>query len=97
MAYIQSELEEAVELVKPRFVGDVKKQAVWFEEMEKALVPLRYLQEQNLDSGEVSQVALTGYLDVFLNHADSLLAQAWRQGWTNHPKKMTGRNTYGAY
>ncbi|MEX2492728.1 MAG: hypothetical protein WD425_13305 [Nitrospirales bacterium] len=89
MAYIQSELEKAVKLVKPRPVGDAKGQSEWFEEMEKALLPLRYLYEQNLD-GEVSQVAITGYLDVFLQHADNLLTDAWRQGWTNHPRKQEG-------
>ena len=86
MAYIKSELEKAVELVQPK-QDEVEDLAVWFEEMEKALLPLRYFRERLYRTSIDDNAAIHGYLAVFLDHADSLLADAWRQGWTNHPKE----------
>ena len=86
MAYIQSELERAVELVQPQPSDMSRTMGDWFEELQKALVPLRYLQGQSLDQGGLDQISVTGYLNVFLKHTDALLADAWRHGWTNHPQ-----------
>ncbi len=86
MAYIKSELRQAVDLVKPRDAEDVTDQAVWFEEMEKALLPLRYFRERLFCLDLKDDTPMHGYLAVFLDHADGLLAEAWRQGWTNHPR-----------
>jgi len=87
MAYIQSELERAVELAIPRSNSAIASMGDWFEEMEKALLPLRYLREIALDHGDIDANAIDGYLHVFLAHADNLLAEAWRKGWTNHPRE----------
>ncbi len=86
MAYIQSELEHAVELVQPRLSDTQMTVGDWFEELQKALVPLRYLQGQSLDQGGLDQISVTGYLNVFLKHTDALLAEAYLHGWTNHPQ-----------
>ena len=83
MAYIKSELERAVALLETRLSGQITTTGIWFEELQKALVPLRYLRDQSgMDS-----VGVDGYLAVFLSHVDSLLAQAWRKGWTNHSRE----------
>ena len=84
MAYIQSELEQAVELLEPRLASQVTTTGIWFEELQKALMPLRYLRDQS----DLDTVGVDGYLAVFLSHVDSLLAEAWRRGWTNHSRKQ---------
>ncbi len=89
MAYIMSDLEKAVALVQPSS-GEVKDLEVWFEELEKAMLPLRYFRERLWRTDMNDDTAIHGYLAVFLDHADTLLADAWRQGWTNHPKKIEG-------
>ena len=86
MGHIQSELERAIDLVEPRFSDKPMTVGDWFDELQKALVPLRYLRGQCLDQCGLDQVSVTGYLNVFLTHTDALLADAWRHGWTNHPQ-----------
>ena len=87
MTYIKSELERAVELITPRPNSAIASTGEWFEEMEKALMPLRYVREIALDHCPVDTNAMDGYLHVFLGHVDNLLAEAWRKGWTNHPRE----------
>ncbi len=86
MGYDKSDLERAVELVQPQLPGRPGTMGDWFEELQKALVPLRYLQGQCLDQGDMDQISVTGYLNVFLTHTDALLAEAYLHGWTNHPQ-----------
>ena len=86
MAYMKSELERAVELVQPQPPDISRTMGDWFEEMQKALVPLRYLQTQSLDQDGMDQLSVAGYLNVVLRHIDGLLAEAYLHGWTNHPQ-----------
>ena len=38
MAYIQSELEQAVEMLEPRLTEQITTTGIWFEELQKALI-----------------------------------------------------------
>ena len=87
MGHIESELERAVELVQPQPSDMSRTMGDWFEELQKALVPLRYLQGQSLDQGGLDQISVVGYLNVFLKHTDALLAEAYMHRWTNHHKE----------
>ncbi len=86
MAYEKTELEQAIDLVQPQPPDTSRTMGDWFEELQKALMPLRYLQGQSLDQGGLDQMSVTGYLNVFLTHTDSLLAEAYMHRWTNHPQ-----------
>ncbi len=90
MAYEKTELEQAIDLVQPQPPDMSRTMGDWVEELQKALVPLRYLQTQSLDQGDLDQTSVAGYLNIVLRHMDGLLAEASMHGWTNHPKKKEG-------
>jgi len=57
MASIKSELEQAVELLEPRLTEQITTTGIWFEELQKALMPLRYLRDQS----DLGLVGVDGY------------------------------------
>ncbi len=86
MAYEKTELEQAIDLVQPQPPDMSRSLEDWVEELQKALVPLRYLQTQSLDQDGMDQMSVAGYLNIVLRHIDGLLAEAYMHGWTNHPQ-----------
>ncbi len=86
MAYEKTELEQAIDLVQPQPPDMSRSLEDWVEELQKALVPLRYLQTQSLDQDGMDQLSVAGYLNVVLRHIDGLLAEAYLHRWTNHPQ-----------